>query len=49
MVETLFSSNGGAQNNFVFKFASDVFADQTTEIERMQILLDAMAAGSPNP
>lgn len=42
MVEQLFGSYGAAQDETVFRFASDVFADQTTEIEHMQKLLDAL-------
>ena len=40
MVNELFASHGAAQDEFVFRFASDVFADQTTEIEFLQLLLD---------
>ncbi len=39
MVEELFASYGAAQGDDVYKFASDVFADQTAEIERMQKML----------
>ena len=39
MVDDLFGSYGAAQDETVFRFASDVFADQTTEIDRMQRLL----------
>ena len=39
MVDELFGSYGGAQNDFVYKLASDIYADQEIEIERMQILL----------
>ena len=42
MVDELFASFGGAQDDLVFKIASDISADQTTEIERMQSMLDAM-------
>lgn len=42
MVKTLFASNGAGQDDFMFKFANDVQADQTTEIDRMQQMLDAM-------
>jgi uncharacterized protein (DUF305 family) len=42
MVNDLFASPGAAQDEIVFKFASDVFADQTTEIERMQKMLAAI-------
>ena len=35
MVDELFASYGAAQDDDVYRFASDVYADQTTEIERM--------------
>ncbi len=41
MVDVLFTSYGGAQNDFVFKLASDIYADQEIEIERMHLLLAA--------
>jgi len=47
MVDSLFKTPGAAQDEIVFKFANDVQADQTTEIDRMQQMLDALppAAG----
>lgn len=48
MVEALFASHGAAQDDAIFKFAADVSADQTSEIERMNIMLAAMAAGGTN-
>jgi uncharacterized protein (DUF305 family) len=36
MVTNLFDTYGAAQDISVFKLASDISADQTTEIERMQ-------------
>ncbi len=39
MVDTLFKSHGAAQEETVFRFASDVYADQTTEIEFMTKML----------
>lgn len=39
MVDTLFKSHGAAQDEVIFRFASDVYADQTTEIARMQKML----------
>jgi uncharacterized protein (DUF305 family) len=39
MVEQLFGSEGAAQDDKIFKFASDVGADQTAEIDRMTIML----------
>lgn len=49
MVDELFESYGGAQNDFIFKLASDIYADQTTEIEHMQGLLAAFTPGDPGP
>ncbi|HEY2804353.1 MAG TPA: DUF305 domain-containing protein [Gemmatimonadales bacterium] len=42
MVETLLGSTGAAQDGLVFRFASDVNADQTTEIDRMRRMLAAL-------
>jgi uncharacterized protein (DUF305 family) len=39
MVEQLFGSYGAGQDETVFKFASDVNVDQTTEIARMEEML----------
>ena len=39
MVKELFESPGAGQDELVFKFASDVNVDQTTEIARMQRML----------
>jgi uncharacterized protein (DUF305 family) len=39
MVNQLFSTPGAGQELYVFRFASDVNADQTTEIERMHLML----------
>jgi uncharacterized protein (DUF305 family) len=49
MVETLLGSHGAAQDDNVWKFASDVNADQTTEIEFMGKMLDALAPGAKSP
>ena len=45
MVNELFGSSGAGQDETVFRFASDVYADQTTEIERMQKMLATVAGG----
>ena len=45
MVKELFDSYGAAQDDLVFKFASDVQVDQTTEIARMQRMLVAINFG----
>jgi len=42
MVNELFGSQGGGEEEIVFRFASDVYADQTTEIARMNRMLDAL-------
>lgn len=39
MVNTLFNAYGAAQDETVFKFANDVYADQSIEIERMKQML----------
>lgn len=39
MVNQLFASPGAGQELYVFRFASDVNADQMTEIERMRLML----------
>jgi uncharacterized protein (DUF305 family) len=39
MVNDLFASYGAAQDDKIYKFASDVFADQSVEIERMNEML----------
>ena len=45
MVNTLLASEGAAQDGIVFTFANGVYADQTTEIDRMHRMLDAMFLG----
>lgn len=42
MVHELFATDGAAQDEFVFKLASDIQVDQTTEVARMQQMLDAL-------
>lgn len=44
MVETLFSSQGAVQDEYIFKFASDVHVDQITEVNRMTQMLQSMSA-----
>ena len=39
MVEALFKAYGAAQDETIYRFASDVYADQSTEIARMQKML----------
>jgi uncharacterized protein (DUF305 family) len=47
MVKDLFATDGAGQDELVFKFASDVNVDQTTEIARMQEMLARMLVGAP--
>jgi uncharacterized protein (DUF305 family) len=42
MVDSLFNTPGAGQDEIVFKFANDVHADQSTEIARMQEMLEAL-------
>jgi uncharacterized protein (DUF305 family) len=45
MVRELFATDGAGQDEDVFRFASDVQVDQTTEVARMERMLEAMGAG----
>lgn len=47
MVEELFASHGALQDEDVYKFVSDLYADQSAEIERMQKLSEAVNARRP--
>jgi uncharacterized protein (DUF305 family) len=47
MVRELLAQDGTAQDQTVFKLASDIEVDQTTEIARMQRLLAARIADTP--
>ncbi len=49
MVNDLFATQGAAQDISVYKLASDVYADQTTEIERMQKMLASTIFGVDVP
>lgn len=46
MVNQLFGSNGAGQDEVVFRFGSDVYADQSTEIERMEKMLAQIQDGA---
>lgn len=46
MVNELFSTDGAGQDEEAFKLASDVFADQDTEIKRMGLMLDDLTEPS---
>ena len=45
MVNDLFKAYGAAQDDMIYKFASDVFADQSIEIEVMQKMLASVGEG----
>jgi uncharacterized protein (DUF305 family) len=47
MVKELFATVGAAQNTAVFRFASDVDADQRAEITRMRALLKSYGSTKP--
>ena len=47
MVDDLFASYGALQDDDVYKFASDIYADQSIEIERMQKMLDTPGKTAP--
>ena len=47
MVQKLFQSQGATQDDYVFKFASDVDADQSAEIERMRRMLQSGSLAVP--
>jgi uncharacterized protein (DUF305 family) len=49
MVQDLFGSYGAGQDETVFKFASDVNVDQTTEIDRMEKMLTTLTTGITSP
>ncbi len=48
MVEELFRSQGAALDDTVFKLASDISADQSAEIDRMQKMLFTLTTGIPS-
>jgi uncharacterized protein (DUF305 family) len=49
MAAQLFAADGAANDEAVFKFAADVNVDQTTEIARMEQLLERLAPRSGTP
>ncbi|MGH7713875.1 MAG: DUF305 domain-containing protein [Gemmatimonadaceae bacterium] len=49
MVDALFASEGAGQDEIVFRLASDIYADQTTEIERMHKMLAALPNAERRP
>ena len=49
MVNQLFGTQEGGQEQTVFRMASDIFADQSTEIARMQKMLAALPPAATSP
>jgi len=49
MVNQLFESQGATQDEDSFRMASNIYADQTTEIERMQKMLLGIPASGSTP
>jgi uncharacterized protein (DUF305 family) len=49
MVDQLFGTEGAAQEETTFKLANDVSVDQTTEIARMQRMLDGLQSSHNSP
>ena len=49
MVDELLASPRAAQDDVVYKMASDVYADQTTEIERMEKMLATVPPPTTRP
>ena len=49
MVDELLASPRAAQDDVVYKMASDVYADQTTEIERMTKMLETVPPPTTRP
>jgi uncharacterized protein (DUF305 family) len=49
MVRELFATDGAAQDEAVFRFASDVQVDQITEVRRMELMLSSLPAGGQTP
>jgi hypothetical protein len=45
MVLDLLATDGAVQDPATFKLASDIHVDQTTEIARMELMLDALLSG----
>ena len=49
MVDTMLAIDGSGQDEASFKLAPDIYADQDTEIKRMQIMLDQFSGSDQNP
>lgn len=49
MVDKLFGSSGAANDDFIYKIASDIHAEQEIEIERMKSMLASLPSGENRP
>jgi uncharacterized protein (DUF305 family) len=49
MVNQLFGSSGAANDDFVYKMASEIHAEQETEIERMKLMIASLPSGENGP
>ena len=47
VIAALLASPGSNNDDVVYRFSADVYADQTTEIDRMQKMLVTVPAGRP--
>ena len=49
MVDQLFGTQGAGEDEMTFRLASDIYADQSTEIDRMNRMLAALSPGEKSP
>ncbi len=49
MVDQLFATRGAGEEETTFRLASDIYADQSTEIDRMNRMLAALPSGEKSP
>ncbi len=49
MVDQLFGTKGAGEEETTFRLASDIYADQSTEIDRMNRMLAALPSGEKSP
>jgi uncharacterized protein (DUF305 family) len=49
MVDELFATKGAGEEETTFRLASDIYADQSTEIDRMNRMLAALPPGEKSP
>jgi uncharacterized protein (DUF305 family) len=49
MVHDLFATDGAAQDDLVFKLASDIQVDQASEVARMKLMLEQMTGAEARP